>query len=157
MADETRATFAPVHRPQPPQIVKSCLHPSRNFNSLRRIVSSFSFFRRETLDHYHLSSPAKFSFLKVDDTRPSSTLFLEKTKSVFVVYSRRNFLRRRNSQPIQRSSEILPAHWKVSRVQSHELANGYYYSCSTYSPPIRTHRGKDSLSRQGYVSALHFP
>lgn len=110
MADETRATFAPVHRPQPPQIVKSCLHPSRNFNSLRRIVSSFSFFRRETLDHYHLSSPAKFSFLKVDDTRPSSTLFLEKTKSVFVVYSRRNFLRRRNSQPIQRSSEILPAH-----------------------------------------------
>lgn len=83
MADETRATFAPVHRPQPPQIVKSCLHPSRNFNSLRRIVSSFSFFRRETLDHYHLSSPAKFSFLKVDDTRPYHPLFSLKRRKAY--------------------------------------------------------------------------
>lgn len=58
--DETRATFAPVHRPQPPQIVKSCLQLSEilifpdesfpRFLPTRLSLFFFLFFREEALE-----------------------------------------------------------------------------------------------------------
>lgn len=144
MADETRATFAPVHRPQPPQIVKSCLHPSRNFNSLWRIVSSFSFFRKETFECstiilHHLPNFLSSKLTILDHHPPFSLKRRAREKGIRGLFSSQFSSSPKLLFPIVRNF--------AGSLKSFELANGYYYSCSTYSPPIRY------ASRQGFLIA----
>lgn len=125
--DETRATFAPVHRPRPPQIVKSCLQLSEILIFSDESFSSFSLF---------------FFFEKhskpfVDYLSPDNDLLLEKRieKSVLLPFS----FPRNDRVHVSKFCRLIE---KFSRVQSQGADHGYH-SCYALN--------------QGFLIAATFP
>lgn len=79
--DETRATFAPVHRPQPPQIVKSCLQ-----------LSEILIFPDESFPRFLPSPSLFFSFSSSEKKRSKAALFLDYITLSFVKLAKFSFL-----------------------------------------------------------------
>lgn len=177
--DETRATFAPVHRPQPPQIVKSCLQlseilifsdesfPSYLFSLLQRKHSkahcSSIIFRHFSSSNFKVNAihaSTKYIYLLLH------TLLHERThaRKVYSCNIRVLFPSHFPSphslfRVIQRScphaTKFCRLIEKFSRVQSHELTSTAYYSCFARSPPHV--RIKPRIPYRGHRFRASFP